>query len=103
MIYTDMKHKANKLPFGKFNYQLLLIGILVIVTGFTLIALDKEEYGFGVLGLTIGPITVMLGFIIEFFAIMLTSSSPSKGRVTYQSDQKKARWSYSAWIDYLAD
>lgn len=65
-----MKRNTNPLPFGKRNYQLLLVGVLVLLLGFTLIALDPEEHGFGILGLTIGPITVVTGFVIEFFAIM---------------------------------
>ncbi|MDN5199992.1 DUF3098 domain-containing protein [Fulvivirgaceae bacterium BMA10] len=63
-------NKKSNLAFGKKNYILMLIGIGVLITGFTLMTLDKEEYGFGVLGLTIGPIVVMAGFIIQFFAIM---------------------------------
>ncbi len=65
-----MKRDTNPLPFGQRNYQLLLVGILVLIVGFTLIALDQEPHGFGVLCLTIGPITVVLGLAIEFFAIM---------------------------------
>jgi hypothetical protein len=60
----------NKLPFGRKNYIIMLVGIGVLILGFTLMGMDKEEYGFGVLGLTIGPVTVVLGFIIEFFAIL---------------------------------
>ena len=60
----------SKLPFGRKNYIIMLVGIGVLILGFTLMSMDKEEYGFGVLGLTIGPITVVLGFIIEFFAIL---------------------------------
>jgi hypothetical protein len=60
----------NQLPFGRKNYIIMLVGIGVLILGFTLMGMDKEEYGFGVLGLTIGPITVVLGFIIEFFAIL---------------------------------
>ena len=60
----------NKLPFGRKNYIIMLVGIGVLILGFTLMGMDKEQYGFGVLGLTIGPITVVLGFIIEFFAIL---------------------------------
>jgi hypothetical protein len=33
--------------------------------------LDKEQYGLGFLGITLGPIVVFTGFIIEFFAIMV--------------------------------
>jgi hypothetical protein len=60
----------NQLPFGRKNYIIMLVGIGVLILGFTLMGMDKEEYGFGVLGLTIGPVTVVLGFIIEFFAIL---------------------------------
>ena len=58
------------LPFGKKNYVLMLIGIAILIIGFTMMSLDGEAYGFGALGLTIGPITVMIGFIVEFFAIL---------------------------------
>ncbi|WP_420151604.1 DUF3098 domain-containing protein [Spirosoma sp.] len=58
------------LPFGRQNYTLMLIGIGVILAGFFIMSLDKEEFGFGFLGLTLGPIVVMGGFVIEFFAIL---------------------------------
>ena len=49
----------------------MLIGLAVIVLGFVLMSLDKEEYGFGAMGLTVGPIVLLIGFAIEFFAIMV--------------------------------
>ncbi|UFH53258.1 DUF3098 domain-containing protein [Spirosoma sp. KNUC1025] len=58
------------LPFGRKNYTLMLIGIGVILAGFFIMSLDKEEFGFGFLGLTLGPIVVMSGFVLEFFAIL---------------------------------
>jgi len=60
----------DKLPFGKSNYILMLAGIATLIIGFVVMSLDQEEYGFGLLGITIGPIIVMMGFIIEFFAIL---------------------------------
>lgn len=60
----------NPLPFGKKNYTLMIVGIAILILGFTLMTLDKEVYGFGTLGLTIGPLTVILGFVVEFFAIL---------------------------------
>ncbi len=60
----------DKLAFGKQNYILMLTGIGVLILGFIIMSLDKETFGFGVLGLTVGPIIVMIGFIIEFFAIL---------------------------------
>jgi hypothetical protein len=62
--------QPNKLPFGKKNYLLMLTGIGVLILGFILMSLDQAEFGFGFLGLTLGPIVVMTGFIIEFFAIL---------------------------------
>ena len=58
------------MPFGKANYQLMIAGIAVLLVGFFIMSLDKEEFGFGFLGLTLGPIVVMTGFIIELFAIL---------------------------------
>ncbi|RIW15606.1 DUF3098 domain-containing protein [Algoriphagus lacus] len=56
-------------PFSKKNYRLMLIGLGLIVLGFILIGLDGEPHGNGVLGLTIGPIVTLAGFIFEFYAI----------------------------------
>jgi hypothetical protein len=60
----------DKLPFGRKNYQLMIIGVLTLVVGFTIMSLDNEPYGFGFLGLTLGPLVVMAGFIIEIVAIL---------------------------------
>jgi hypothetical protein len=60
----------EKLAFGKKNYQWMIIGLVVLVFGFTIMSIDKEPYGFGFLGITLGPIVVMAGFIIEIFAIL---------------------------------
>ncbi len=59
----------EKLAFKKSNYIFMLVGIGVLIIGFYIMTLDKEDHGFGFLGLTLGPIVVMIGFIIEFFAI----------------------------------
>ncbi len=60
----------DKLPFGKKNYQWMIIGIVALVTGFILMSLDQQPYGFGFLGLTLGPMIVVAGFVIEIFAIL---------------------------------
>jgi len=65
-----MGNKSN-MAFGKKNYILMVVGILVLLLGFFVMTLDKEEYGFGFLGITLGPIIVMSGFVIEFFAILV--------------------------------
>lgn len=69
MNHTIM-NKQDKLPFEKANYAIMLVGIAVLALGFTIMGLDGEQHGFGFLGLTLGPIIVMIGFIIEIFAIL---------------------------------
>jgi Protein of unknown function (DUF3098) len=60
----------SKLPFGKKNYQLMIAGLAILVVGFTTMTLDKEPHGFGMLGLTVGPLIVLAGFALEIFAIL---------------------------------
>jgi hypothetical protein len=60
----------SKLPFGKKNYQLMIAGVVTLVVGFVIMTLDATPHGFGFLGLTLGPIIVMAGFVIEIFAIL---------------------------------
>ena len=60
----------EKLPFGKKNYTLMVIGIVVIIVGFTIMSLDSEPQGFGFLGLTLGPIVTVSGFLFEIYAIL---------------------------------
>ncbi len=60
----------EKLAFTKVNYIIMLIGIAFLSLGFFIMTLDNEPYGFGFMGITLGPIVVVLGFIVEFFAIL---------------------------------
>ncbi|TAE72195.1 MAG: DUF3098 domain-containing protein [Bacteroidetes bacterium] len=60
----------QKLAFDKYNYWIMLSGLGVLMLGFIIMTMDKEPFGFGFLGLTLGPVLVFLGFIIEIFAIL---------------------------------
>ncbi len=60
---------SKKLIFDKMNYVIMLAGMFVITLGFVLMGMESAEYGFGSLGLTVGPIVVLIGFGVEFFAI----------------------------------
>lgn len=61
--------EKRKLAFTKANYMIMIAGVVLLIIGFTIMTMDTEPYGFGFLGLTLGPIIVMLGFITEFVAI----------------------------------
>lgn len=65
-----MNNNKSNLAFEKRNYILMIIGLCVLIIGFVLMTMDKQPFGFGFLGITLGPIVVMSGFIIEFFAIL---------------------------------
>jgi len=60
----------SKLPFTKKNYQLMVIGLITLVLGFTIMSIDKADYGFGFFGITLGPLIVLAGFGVEIFAIL---------------------------------
>lgn len=64
-----MSEKKNNFAFGKENYRWMLIGLAVLLTGFIVMSLDKEQHGQGFLGLTLGPIVIVLGFVLQFVAI----------------------------------
>lgn len=51
----------------------MLIGIGIIILGFLIIGLDGEPHGFGFMGLTLGPIITLFGFIFQFYAIFYRS------------------------------
>jgi hypothetical protein len=70
--------KKNALPFSKSNYTFMIIGIVLILGGFVIMSMDSAEFGFGTLGLTVGPLVVMAGFVIEFFAILRKPSASEK-------------------------
>jgi hypothetical protein len=62
--------EKSGLPFSKTNYLWMLAGLLIIFLGFFIMSQDKEEFGFGFLGITLGPIVVVSGFVVEFVALL---------------------------------
>lgn len=70
VVETKTVKNLSGLPFTKTNYVHMLIGLGIIILGFVIMAMDKEPFGFGFLGLTLGPIIVFVGFLYEFYAIL---------------------------------
>jgi hypothetical protein len=54
--------------FGKQNYLLMIVGVALIAIGFTL--MSGSEDIFSSTKLTVAPLLVMAGFIVELVAIM---------------------------------
>ena len=65
----EEKQKSN-LAFGKMNYIIMMVGLGVLMLGFVIMATGTEKDVFGTSQLTIGPIVLMLGFLIQFVAIL---------------------------------
>jgi hypothetical protein len=75
---TDKKQIATKSLFGKENYMLMLAGLIVLAIGFFLMAGGKstdptvfnDNDVYSTTRITIAPMLIIAGFIIEIFAIM---------------------------------
>ncbi len=63
--------------FGPRNYRLMFAGLAVLAVGFFLMTLGKEAYGFDTISLTVGPIVLIIGFVIQFFAILVRDKPKS--------------------------
>lgn len=68
----------QRMPFSAKNYALMAVGVLVIVVGFILMsgggehtATEFDSSIYSTRRITIAPIVVIVGFVIEIFAIML--------------------------------
>lgn len=80
---TENKQLAANPLFGKNNYMWMIAGGIVLVIGFFLMAGGKstdvtkfnDNEIYSTTRITVAPILIMAGFIIEIFAIM---KKPSK-------------------------
>lgn len=55
----------------------MIVGIVTLVSGFIIMSIDSEPFGFGFLGITLGPIVVMTGFILGIVAILYSPKKSS--------------------------
>jgi len=64
------KDAAKLMPFGKMNYRYLIMAVVVVAIGLFIMTLDQQEFGFGFLGITLGPVMLMTGFILGYVALL---------------------------------
>jgi len=60
--------------FGPRNYRLMWAGLAALGLGFITMMLDGADYGEGTLGLIVGPLLLVIGFGLEFAAILVRSA-----------------------------
>ncbi|HAI76310.1 MAG TPA: DUF3098 domain-containing protein [Microscillaceae bacterium] len=67
---TEVPTAQKPLAFTKENYYLMFSGIIALLAGLYIMSIDKETFGFGFMGLTLGPVIVFLSFMVQFVAIL---------------------------------
>jgi hypothetical protein len=74
---TETSTKKEGFAFGKENYLFMIIGVIVIIIGNLLMigggSVDEKVFDpeiFNFRRLTLAPVVILVGFIIEIFAIM---------------------------------
>jgi hypothetical protein len=56
-------------PLDKKRIIFLITGIITMLIGFFVMTLDKSEFGFGFLGITLGPILVLIGIVLPVLSL----------------------------------
>lgn len=81
-IDSPQEDQSNVLPFGKKNYMLMLTGLGILLIGFLLMiggaSEDPEVFNesiFNFQRLTLSPILLLIGFAVEFYAIIYRPKS----------------------------
>ena len=66
----------QRFAFGPRNYRLMGIGLAILAVGFvTMMFGDKNNYGEDFLGITLGPLLLIAGFLVEFAAILVRDNA----------------------------
>lgn len=68
-------NNKNNLPLNSTSVKILVVGILTMFIGFFVMTLDKEPFGFGFFGITLGPILVLIGVIVPIFSLFSINSN----------------------------
>ena len=83
------------MPFTRENYMIMLAGIALLIIGYIVMSIDDEEFGFGFLGLTLGPIIVFVSFLVPFFAIFYKKKNhrrvPSEEEIRQEKPSTRKR------------
>ncbi|MHA8064196.1 DUF3098 domain-containing protein [Aquirufa aurantiipilula] len=59
----------SNFPLDRKDIMILIAGLCIMMIGFFVMTLDNEPFGFGFLGITLGPILVLIGVILPIFSL----------------------------------
>lgn len=80
MESKEMKQKEMERVFGRKNYVILLIGLMLIVTGYILMSGEGSTLAaynpdiFSVLRIRIAPVLCLLGYLMNVFGLLYRST-----------------------------
>ena len=60
---------SKKFPLDAKRIYILITGIIIMMIGLFILTLDKDPFGFGLLGITLGPIIVLIGVFIPIYSL----------------------------------
>lgn len=62
----------QQFAFGPKNYRVMGVGLALLAVGFVAMLFgDRANYGEDFVGITLGPLLLIAGFVVEFYAILL--------------------------------
>ncbi len=73
-----MNIDKEKYAFGKENFYIMFAGIGLILLGYIIMSMDNTTFGFGFMGITLGPIILFLGFMVQFVALLYKPKNKEK-------------------------
>ncbi len=84
-VAKGVSAESEKLVFGKINYMLMAAGIVILVIGFLMMSGggsdDPNVFDEGIFSfrrITLAPILVLIGFVVEGVAIMYRPRNSKK-------------------------
>lgn len=84
-VRSKIQARAPEFLFDRRNYIIMLTGIVFMIIGFLLMigggSKDPNVFNYDIFNaqrLTVAPIMILLGFVIEVFAIMLKPKAKSE-------------------------
>ena len=86
------KNMNDLIPFSKKNYILFSLSFILIISGLVIMSMDKHMYGYGIAGLTLGPMVLMVGFILPFWGIFAGAGISKNTKTIYEKYISLSGW-----------
>lgn len=86
-----MGEKKDQMPFTRENYLFMLGGIGLLILGYIVMSSDSTEFGFGFMGLTLGPILVFIAFMVPFVGIFYNKKKVERAKADIPTTEEIRR------------